>query len=1062
MPIRLSRITGRARSIALSQAPGRTLARRKPLPPVGQRWAVATALALSAVVVTVAYAASPAAPVGETAAKSATVRQVALPPAEAIRQFELLPGLRIELAASEPQVVDPVSAAFDHRGRLWVVEMNDYPTGPKEPGQFNGKIKVLTDRDGDGYFETAAVFADSLVFPTGVQPYSDGVIATLAGEVVYLADTDGDDRCDLREVWFTGFSKENEQLRANHPTWTIENEIHVASGLRGGEIVSSDPRWAAGDKPLSLATRDFRFSPFGGDWRAVAGNSQFGFYQDDAGRNFICSNRNPSTLLLAEAGQVEGNPLLPLAQWRADVMPAAEQSQVFPLVNAWTTSTTHAGQFTAACGTFRYQSDLLAPWLADNFFACEPTGSLVQRYRQTADGIVPTAVRGREGVEFLASRDPWFRPVDLLDGPDGAMYVIDMHRAVIEHPDWMPKELQERGDMRWGDDSGRIYRIVPESPATPPLEPFDFAAASPVDWVTQLASDNRWARETAGRLIAEATHPAANTSRPAANTSRPAAELQAGEVANALRELLRGHSGSSTVSPNSRSTANAAVRALWLLKSMDRLTPDELSLAFEHPDWSVRLQGLRLLALGPAGDQGPGDALTKLASDPHPLVRYEWLLEFAPRAGQPLVDFLAQAVRSQPNDSPVDRAWIANALSLTNEAVAATFAAQLLADPTRSTAPGDVRVLGPLVKRLGWAGSPEMLAAILGADAGDSSLIDELFDHYASGLAVRGTPWNQVAKGLSDVTKTQLTTRLNLDRERIADETLATDLRLAALRRVGLDRSPETLAQCRQLVTAKGDDLYIESLQLLRHFEAADLGDVLVERVLELPPRATTATVAAMISNAQWTPALVAALEAKKIPWGLIDPTSLGRLERHADPAIAGRIKQLRAGRTTEDRQALVQRYTAALSSGQVDMAAGKAVFVKQCAGCHRLDGEGVAVGPDISDMRTQTPEQILASVLDPNAAIDANFYRYAVLTDDGQLLEGLLEDSNQQAVTLRLQDGLRRTVPREQIEQLRATGVSMMPEGFENQISPEAMRDLVSYIKRWRLMSGEIPLGQK
>lgn len=1066
MPIRSSRITGRSRSVALSLSPGSATPRLEACRSWRQRFTAATGAALTAIVAWVASAASPVGPAegavaaetpsGETAAPSVAVRQVALPPEEAMRQFELLPGLRIELAASEPQVVDPVSAAFDHRGRLWVVEMNDYPTGPKEAGKFNGKIKVLTDRDGDGYFETARVFADSLVFPTGVQPFRDGVIATLAGEVVYLADTDGDEVCDLREVWFTGFSKENEQLRANHPTWTIENEIHVASGLRGGEIVSSDSRWAAGEKPLTLATRDFRFSPFGGDWRAAAGNSQFGFFQDDAGRNYICSNRNPSTLLLAEAGQVEGNPLLPLAEWRADVMPAAELSQVFPLVNAWTTSNLHAGQFTAACGTFRYQSDLLAPWLADDFFACEPTGSLVQRYRQTADGIVPAAVRGREGVEFLASRDPWFRPVDLLDGPDGAMYVIDMHRAVIEHPDWMPKELQLRGDMRWGDDTGRIYRIVPESPsAAPPLRPFDFASAAPVEWVAQLASDNRWARETAGRLIAESFHPTAINPAGAGNGGRSA------EVANALRELLVGAAGSLTESPDSRSSANAAVRALWLLKSMDRLTPDELSLAFEHPHWSVRLQGLRLLALGPAGNQGSGDALTKLAMDPHPVVRYQWLLEFAPRAGQPLEAFLAHAVRSYPNDSPVDRQWISHALSLTNDAVAATFAERYLAEQTRSTAPGDVRVLGPLVKRLGWAGSAEMLSAILEANASDSSWIDELFDHYASGLAVRGTPWNQVAKGLSDSAKSRLAARLKVDRERIADESLAIDVRLAALRRVGLDRSPETLALCRQLATARGDDLYIESLQLLRHFDAADLADLLVSRVVELPPRATTATVAAMINNVQWTPTLVAALETKTVPWGLIDPASLGRLERHADPAIAERIKQLRAGRTTEDRQALLQRYTSALS-GQTDIRAGKAVFVKQCAGCHRLDGEGVAVGPDISDMRTQTPEQILASVLDPNAAIDANFYRYAVLTEDGQLLEGLLEDSNEQAVTLKLQDGLRRTLPREQIEQLRATGVSMMPEGFENQVSPEAMRDLVGYIKRWRLMSGEIPLGQK
>ncbi len=379
-----------------------------------------------------------------------TPRQTALPVGQAVEMFELHPELRIELVASEPQIVDPVSAAFDHLGRLWVVEMNDYPTGPPPGKSPDGKIKILTDADGDGFFETATVFADSLVFATGLTPFREGVIATIAGRVVYLADTDGDGRCDHREDWFTGFSEDNEQLRANHPTWMLENEVHVASGLRGGEVRATDPRWPSSEQPLSLATRDFRFSPFGGQYRAVAGNSQFGFYQDDSGRNYVCSNRNPCRLLLADADQVTGNPLLPIGQWVVDVMPVAEDSQVFPLVDAWTTSNLHAGQFTAACGVYRYQSQWLSPWLNNDFFACEPTGSLVQRYRQASDGIVPQTSRGRADVEFLASRDPWFRPVDLFDGPDGGMYVVDMHRAVIEHPHWMPQELQGREDQRLG------------------------------------------------------------------------------------------------------------------------------------------------------------------------------------------------------------------------------------------------------------------------------------------------------------------------------------------------------------------------------------------------------------------------------------------------------------------------------------------------------------------------------------------------------------------------------------------------------------------------------------
>lgn len=989
-----------------------------------------------------------------------SIRRQPLTPEESLDQFELLPGLRIELVASEPQVIDPVTAAFDHLGRLWVVEMRDYPTGPKQGDGFNGRIKLLVDQDGDGYFETATVFADSLVFATGIQPYRDGVIATLAGEVAYLADTTGDGVCDTRETWFTGFSEDNEQLRANHPTWTIENEIHVASGLRGGEVRSADARWSGGDKALSLAARDFRFSPFGGEWRAVAGNSQFGFFQDDAGRNFICSNRNPCTLLLADAEHTAANPLLPLAQWRVDVMPAAERSEVFPLVAAWTTSNLHAGQFTAACGVYRYQSDQLAPWLANDFFACEPTGSLVQRYRTTAEGIVPATERGRPGVEFLASRDPWFRPVDLLDGPDGSMFVIDMHRAVIEHPAWMPKELQERGDLRWGDAAGRIYRIVrdgdsTETAANGTQHQAALASDQPLRWVAGLVSSNRWARDTAARRLAETLHP-----------SLQPAGAAPGTTANAVLADLRLLVQSAAAEPAVSSQASGAARALWLLATLGQLHADDLQAAVRSPSPAVRVQAVRLLArqleraeLSETARVG----LRLLASDANPLVRYQWLLEVAPRADEGWLESLQRLLQRYESDSAADRQWLANAVSLTNPEIASRLVRLQVESGSDPARPVDSAMLGPLVKRLGWEGSTETLAALLEADSlgASGAAIDSLFGEYASGLAVRSTAWGQVVDGISAKARDRLAKRLASDRERVLDESVSMSTRVAAFRRVGLDRGPETLELAQSLIDRAGDDLFIEALQVLRHFDTTDVAKRLVERLVELPPRAAASTVAAMINNGKWTSALVNAIETQRVPWGLIDPTSVGRLERHADKELAARVRKLRADRTTEDRQALIQRYTVALTD-QPDIAAGKAVFVKQCAGCHRIDNEGVAVGPDISDMRTQTLEQILVSILDPNAAIDANYYRYAVLTEDGQLLEGLLEDSSQQSVTLKLQDGLSRTIPRDQIEQLRATGVSMMPEGFENQIAPDAMRDLIHYLKRWRLMTGEIPLGQK
>lgn len=979
-------------------------------------------------------------------ASAQTPRQTALPPNQALAMFELHPELRIELVASEPQIVDPVTAAFDHRGRLWVVEMNDYPTGPPPGKTPNGNIKILTDQDGDGFFETVTTFADSLVFPTGLTPFRDGVIATLAGRVVYLADTDGDGRCDQREDWFTGFSEDNEQLRANHPTWTLENEIHVASGLRGGEVRSAQARWPASEQPLSLATRDFRFSPFGGQYRAVAGNSQFGFYQDDSGRNFICSNRNPCRLLLADADQVAGNPLLPLGQWAVDVMPAAEDSQVFPLVEAWTTSNLHAGQFTAACGVFRYQSDWLSPWLANDFFACEPTGSLVQRYRQDRDGIVPQTSRGRPGVEFLASTDPWFRPVDLFDGPDGAMYVVDMHRAVIEHPHWMPQELQNREDLRWGDNAGRIYRIVPRTAQQRPEPSIDFATASVAQQTAALASDNRWARVTAGRRLAEALQQASDA---AAGDAEPD-ELQA--IVDALAAAV-----------TDAGPGRAVSRALWLLQSAERLPAATLVRAAAHRDADVRCQVVRLLARSRSESAELQAASARLASDPDPRVRYQWLLEFAPQAEPAAVELVVTAAGRGEADAATDRQWIARALSLVHPDAATPLVERLLAvSAPHPAAAVEPEALLPLVRRLGWAGSAETLQLLLDgadlqqADSGRGLLLNE----FAAGLAQRGRSWSSLTGELPEPLRQRLQERLQRDRSIVGDHAQPLVERLASFQRVGLDRSPETLALCSTLIEHESEELYLEALQVARHFDEPALATVLVNRVVELPPRAAAATVSMLIGNAKWTAALVEALANEEIPWGLIDPSSLQRLQGHPDPAIASRVKSLRAGRSTENRDQLLARYQQALA-GSPDLQAGQKLFVQHCAGCHRIDDQGFAVGPDISDLRTQSPEQLLLAILDPNAAIDANYYRYLVLTDDGQVIEGLLEDSNQQSVTLRLQDNVRRTIPRSQLEQLRATGVSMMPEGFENQLPPEAMRDLIGYLKRWRLLTTAIPLGE-
>ena len=213
-----------------------------------------------------------------------------LTPKEAQKLFRLPPGLRIELVASEPQIESPVAMAFDEDGRLWVVEMRDYPNGPKPGEKPQGRIKVLEDVDGDGFYETATVFADNLPFANGLMPWKGGLVVTMAPQIVYLKDTKihPNGKADRKEVLYEGFAAANPQLRVSHPVLGLDGWVYVANGLRGGRVKK------AGDpdaKAIDLSGRDFRFNLLTGQYEALSGMGQYGNCFDDRGHRFISTTK---------------------------------------------------------------------------------------------------------------------------------------------------------------------------------------------------------------------------------------------------------------------------------------------------------------------------------------------------------------------------------------------------------------------------------------------------------------------------------------------------------------------------------------------------------------------------------------------------------------------------------------------------------------------------------------------------------------------------------------------------------------------------------------------------
>ncbi len=977
--------------------------------------------------------------------------------AESLKHFQLHPALRIELVAAEPDVVDPVAIAFDEDGRLWVAEMRDYPNGPAEGESPKSRIRLLEDRDHDGRFEVSHVFADNLLFANSVMPWRGGVIVTMAGQIAFFRDTDGDGKADHRETWFTGFAQENPQLRANHPTFALDNHIYVANGLRGGTVIAKKTEWSKDAKPVSISSRDFCFDPLGGTYEAVSGFGQFGLTFDDFGNRFVCSNRNPCKHTVLEDRYIKRNPLLAVRSVAHDVSPVGAQSRVFAISRAWTTSTLHAGQFTAACGVTIYRGDALPAEFRGNSFTCEPTGNLVHRDVLQPSGATFSSRPGRQGIAFLASPDEWFRAVNLAHGPDGALYVVDMYRAVIEHPQFMPAELKQRPDLNLGNDRGRIYRILPASQQRSRkarLAP-QLSKASSAELVKLLEHRNSWHRETAARLLYE---------------------RQDRTVRKQLEQLAV-----SGPAPYSR------VQALWVLKGLGQLSQETVFAALGDPHPRVREQAVRLSEEWLNENAEIHKRLLDLAKDADARLRFQVVLSlgedeaarmpfeapFQQTQSDRLFSF-RQALSNVAIHS-ADDPWTRKAIASSAGQSAARLFPMILksAGASDRQTPGLTDLLGEFAEIVGSGQQPSQVKMVLEAlNAFPRSDVPALrmqfrcLEGLASGLRRRGKTLGRLLTGTSSATDTSA----------IFEKAVAvagSKLKLAGL---GPDNSVDLRLQAIAVLRYAGPEIAVEPLKelvanepsqpvklaaigTLSAFHDPAIGATLLANFASETPAVRRALLDGMLADTVRTQLLLGELEAGRIKAAELDPTRVTRLTRHRNQKIRDKAKKLLAAAVPADRQKVIAQYQSALSL-KADPNRGRQVFSKNCTACHRIAGLGVDVAPDIADSRTKTPEFLLTSILDPNRAVDSNYFSYTVVTTQGKVLTGLVSAETASSVTLRQQDDKTVVVLRDEIDEMRSNGISLMPVGVEENVSVQQMADLISFIKNWRYLGGRVPIA--
>jgi len=308
-------------------------------------------------------------------------------PEEALAALRPRPDLTVQLVASEPLILDPVAIEFGTDGRLWVVEMRDYPQGIDGKWKLGGRISVLADSDGDGRYDRSSVFMDDIPFPTGVLPWRNGALVCAAPDILYGEDTDGDGRADVIRKVLTGFNTKNYQARVNSLTLGLDDWVYAANGLRGGVIYSP----AHPERKIDIRGQDFRFQPDTGVIETVAGRSQYGRVRDDGDNWFGTTAGNLLLNFPLAERYARRNPHVPLSAAVVQLPSGPSRSRLFPISDAMKrfNQPTHANQVTAACGLGLYRDTLLGESFYGDAFVCEPAHSLVTRIDLTAQPCAP-------------------------------------------------------------------------------------------------------------------------------------------------------------------------------------------------------------------------------------------------------------------------------------------------------------------------------------------------------------------------------------------------------------------------------------------------------------------------------------------------------------------------------------------------------------------------------------------------------------------------------------------------------------------------------------------------
>jgi putative membrane-bound dehydrogenase-like protein len=944
-------------------------------------------------------------------------------PQESLAAIETKPGLRVELVASEPLILDPVAIDWGADGKLWVVEMRDYPMGMDGHWKPGSRIKFLEDTNGDGIYDKATVFLDNLPFATGVTAWGKGALICAAPDITYAEDTNGDGKAEKIERIFSGFETNNYQARVNSLTLGLDNWIYGANGLLGGIIHGQSRPLIAphSNKPqpieVDIRGRDFRINPVTGDFEPESGLTQQGRVRDDWGRWFGCDNSTAAWHYPIPDHYLRRNPYVPSASPRVAL---AGSDLLYPASHALErfNSPQSLNHVTSGCGIGIYRDTLLGDEFYNNAFLCEPVHNLAHRMVLESEGVTFKAVRApdEQASEFFASRDNWSRPVQMRTGPDGAIWIVDMYRFVIEHPRWIPAERLAKLDPRAGDTMGRIYRVVPEHKKLRKIT--DLTKLSPAKLAAALETPNGTERD---RVHQELVYGRRNL---------------AGDK-KVLRTL-------ESLASDSNLPA-VRIQALCVLDGLNALRPEAVRRSIHDTNPHVRANALRVSEQLIQRDTNMLWDVAQAASDSNLEVRYQVALTLGEWTNDWAGQTLGKLAVDNMQDEWMRTAILSSAVPHAPQILKAVFA-------SNSTKPERAALISQLIATAAGKGDKQSHEKLIATIAPADSQHVENWHFAALQNILRSLERNNL--DLKTVASDDELNKLNLVFDR-AEKTATTTnasvtTREAAVRLLGHQPNREA-AQLDLLGTflepTAPSRLQTAALETLQRSRNAEVATRLLSKWNVLPPSLRQRVIEVLISRDEWTKQLLEALEKRSINRNEIVLTSRQIILKNPNAEIMTAARRVWPENPSSNRPDVLKKYQPALTLNG-DAQKGKVVFARTCTQCHRLNNEGVSVGPDLAKLSDKSPADFLLAIIDPNAAVEPRFVAYNIETKDDRSLTGVVSAETATTVSIVQAGGTKEQILRGDIREIRASRLSLMPEGLEQNMTPQDVADLIAYLR--------------